>query len=173
MRVRVRVPATSANLGPGFDALGLALDLWNEVDIDTDGEAGAVALEGRDAALMIGRENLALTAMRTLAAEHGRALPPFSMTLRNAVPQFGKPKGAIVGSDVGTFTVVSQSSGLAKTTAKLPGGTVRSAGTIRQRSPERVPVTGGTGAYKDARGVMELKSKAGGTKFHFIFHFAG
>ena len=34
-------------------------------------------------------------------------------------------------------------------------------------------ITGGTGAYKDARGVMELKSKAGGTKFHFIFHFAG
>jgi homoserine kinase len=30
MRVHVRVPATTANLGPGFDALGLALDLWNE-----------------------------------------------------------------------------------------------------------------------------------------------
>lgn len=30
--VRVRVPATTANLGPGFDALGLALDLWNEAD---------------------------------------------------------------------------------------------------------------------------------------------
>ncbi len=30
MRVRVRVPATTANLGPGFDVLGLALDLWNE-----------------------------------------------------------------------------------------------------------------------------------------------
>lgn len=30
MKVRVRVPATTANLGPGFDALGMALDLWNE-----------------------------------------------------------------------------------------------------------------------------------------------
>jgi homoserine kinase len=30
--VKVRVPATSANLGPGFDALGLALDLWDEID---------------------------------------------------------------------------------------------------------------------------------------------
>ena len=30
MKVRVRVPATTANLGPGFDALGLALDVWNE-----------------------------------------------------------------------------------------------------------------------------------------------
>ena len=31
--VRVRVPATSANLGPGFDALGLALSLYDEVGI--------------------------------------------------------------------------------------------------------------------------------------------
>lgn len=29
--IKIRVPATSANLGPGFDCLGLALDLWNEV----------------------------------------------------------------------------------------------------------------------------------------------
>jgi hypothetical protein len=34
-------------------------------------------------------------------------------------------------------------------------------------------ITGGTGAYRDARGVMELKTKAGGTMFDFIFHFAG
>ena len=31
-KVIVRVPATTANLGPGFDALGLALDLWNEAE---------------------------------------------------------------------------------------------------------------------------------------------
>ena len=29
--IKIRVPATSANLGPGFDCLGLALDIWNEV----------------------------------------------------------------------------------------------------------------------------------------------
>ncbi|MAR86616.1 MAG: homoserine kinase, partial [Chloroflexota bacterium] len=27
----VKVPATSANMGPGFDSLGIALDVWNEV----------------------------------------------------------------------------------------------------------------------------------------------
>jgi homoserine kinase len=31
-KLRVRVPATTANLGPGFDALGMALDLWNEAE---------------------------------------------------------------------------------------------------------------------------------------------
>ncbi len=56
-KVIVRVPATTANLGPGFDALGLALDLWNETEfneasdgkitITIDGEgAGTLATDG-------------------------------------------------------------------------------------------------------------------------------
>jgi homoserine kinase len=45
MRVRVRVPATSANLGPGFDALGLALALYNEVVIE-DAADVSVSVEG-------------------------------------------------------------------------------------------------------------------------------
>lgn len=36
--VSVRVPATSANLGPGFDALGLALDLWNDLELSLGDE---------------------------------------------------------------------------------------------------------------------------------------
>ena len=40
----VRAPATSANLGPGFDCVGVALDLWNELEV-TDGEPGAVVVE--------------------------------------------------------------------------------------------------------------------------------
>jgi homoserine kinase len=38
--LRVRAPATTANLGPGFDCAGVALDLWNEVEV-SDGGAGA------------------------------------------------------------------------------------------------------------------------------------
>jgi homoserine kinase len=33
--IKIRVPATSANLGPGFDCLGLALNIWNEVDFES------------------------------------------------------------------------------------------------------------------------------------------
>jgi len=39
MRIRVRAPATTANLGPGFDCVAAALDLWNEVEV-TDGADG-------------------------------------------------------------------------------------------------------------------------------------
>ncbi len=86
MRFTVRAPGSSANLGPGFDALGLALDLWNELTVDTEGPFGAVTLEGRDADLLTGRENLSLKAMRALAAAHGRELPPFALTSRTEVP---------------------------------------------------------------------------------------
>ena len=34
--IKIRVPATSANLGPGFDCLGLALNIWNEVSFEPD-----------------------------------------------------------------------------------------------------------------------------------------
>jgi homoserine kinase len=38
MRLHVRAPATSANLGPGFDVAGVALELWNELEVgDGDG----------------------------------------------------------------------------------------------------------------------------------------
>jgi homoserine kinase len=34
MKLKIRVPATTANLGPGFDSLGLALDWWNSVEVE-------------------------------------------------------------------------------------------------------------------------------------------
>ncbi|MGH7415298.1 MAG: homoserine kinase, partial [Candidatus Rokuibacteriota bacterium] len=53
MRVRVRVPATSANLGPGFDALALALALYNEVTIE-EADDVAVIVEGEGAGRLDG-----------------------------------------------------------------------------------------------------------------------
>jgi homoserine kinase len=86
MRFTVRTPASSANLGPGFDALGLALGLWNEATIDLSGEPGSVKLCGTEAALLDGRENLTLTAMKRLAHETGLVLPSCSLVVRTDVP---------------------------------------------------------------------------------------
>ncbi len=46
----VRVPASSANLGPGFDCLGLALDLWDEVTVRTAEHGVSVSVQGEGAA---------------------------------------------------------------------------------------------------------------------------
>src|SRR5262245_2079120 len=85
-RLLVRAPASSANLGPGFDALGLALDLWNELAIVPGGDAITAKHAGLDAALLDDRENFSLTSMRTLAARNNRELPNFEMTVRADVP---------------------------------------------------------------------------------------
>src|SRR5512139_1319125 len=53
MNITVKVPATSANLGPGFDSLGLALDLWNEAEfIPTNDKKISLTIAGE------GREKL-------------------------------------------------------------------------------------------------------------------
>jgi homoserine kinase len=43
--IRIHVPATSANLGPGFDAMGIALDLWNTFELREDPAVQGIAVE--------------------------------------------------------------------------------------------------------------------------------
>ena len=62
MRFTVKAPASSANIGPGFDALGIALDLWNEADVALADET-TVTLDGPDGPMLVDHENLVLVAM--------------------------------------------------------------------------------------------------------------
>jgi homoserine kinase len=76
MNCRVRVPATSANIGPGFDCLGLALDLWNEVRFSLEGDRVEVTVEGPDpAGLPRDERNLVARAYLRLCEEAGKAPP--------------------------------------------------------------------------------------------------
>ena len=91
MRITVRVPATSANLGPGFDCFGLALDLCNEVTVDTDAESG-VSWEGEgsdelptDGSDMVSRA-IAHTVEQQLHFFPDAAIPSFSLHGINRIP---------------------------------------------------------------------------------------
>ncbi|NLE23590.1 MAG: homoserine kinase [Actinobacteria bacterium] len=73
---RVRVPATTANIGPGFDCLGLALDLWNEVRFSLEGDGVVVTVEGPDpAGLPHDERNLVARAFLRFCEEAGVAAP--------------------------------------------------------------------------------------------------
>jgi homoserine kinase len=86
MPLVVGAPATVANLGPGFDALALAVDLWNEVEADTDA-APAVTVEGEGAGeLPEDASNLVFRAMAWLAREAGGSLPPLALRCWNRIP---------------------------------------------------------------------------------------
>lgn len=86
MRLVARAPATVANLGPGFDALALALDLHNEVVLDTEAEP-AIEIRGEgEGELPEDGSNLIFRTMTFLSKEVGKALPPFRLSSSNAIP---------------------------------------------------------------------------------------
>ena len=65
--VTVRVPATSANLGPGFDCLGIALQLFNDVTLATVGADGAPVAAFAVTAVGEGADSLPLDATNLVA----------------------------------------------------------------------------------------------------------
>ena len=101
-------------------------------------------------------------AIRTLTDKAPKGTPSkgdvFSMksVLRNAVAQFGRPKGAVVGSDVAVLTLLSTPRVRFNVTVKLPGGTIRAGGVIGAVG-QKIPVVGGTGAFAGVRGSSEVR----------------
>lgn len=86
MHITIRVPATSANIGPGFDCLGLALDLWNEA-VFTLAIEYSVQVKGEGMVrLSAGENNLIIRTAQTLAQRVGKRLPPFHLDCVNRIP---------------------------------------------------------------------------------------
>ena len=71
--LKVSVPATSANLGPGFDALGLALTLYNEVYLEEWDTVDIQSLD--DVAVPTGEDNMIYENVRQLYEICGKRLP--------------------------------------------------------------------------------------------------
>ncbi|MDA0987648.1 MAG: homoserine kinase [Chloroflexi bacterium] len=96
----VRVPATSGNLGPGFDCLGMALDWWNDVHARIS-TAPEVHIQGEGAdTLSTAEDNLVYRAAQTLFREAGEDAPPLSLLCENRIPLargLGSSAAAIVG----------------------------------------------------------------------------
>jgi hypothetical protein len=76
-------------------------------------------------------------------------------TLRNAVAQFGRSKGAAVGEDTAVFTIRSRTRADVIVESTLPGGWLRAAGRVRLGPKQTYPVTGGRGRFANARGTGE------------------
>ncbi|HJN85937.1 MAG: homoserine kinase [Dehalococcoidia bacterium] len=88
--IQVLAPATTANLGPGYDCLGLALDLWNRLEVleGSPGPGGPlVDITGEGAGeLATGPENLVYRAVVFLFREAGREMPPLHLRCHNEIP---------------------------------------------------------------------------------------
>lgn len=98
--IRIKIPATSANLGPGFDCLGLALQLHNTITVETD-RPFQISLAGsyRDG-IPADESNLVWQTMCHLWDLIHFPTPSVSLTLENHIPPargLGSSSAAIVG----------------------------------------------------------------------------
>jgi homoserine kinase len=109
--VRVRTPATSANLGPGFDSLGLALSLYDDVEVEVTGGGVRIEVDGEGAEVADrGERHLIVKVLRRAfdvlddLAGSGPARPPgLRLRCRNRIPHsrgLGSSSAAIVAAIV-------------------------------------------------------------------------
>jgi homoserine kinase len=99
--VQVKVPATTANLGPGFDTLGLALSLYDELTVTVRDEPGAtVTVVGVGAGeVPTDESNLVVRSIAHVFESRGYALPGLDVEAHNAIPHgrgMGSSGAAIV-----------------------------------------------------------------------------
>lgn len=104
-RLHVRVPATSANLGPGFDTMGIALAYGDELEIDTSDTPGVtVTVEGVGAGEIATDEtNLVARAVAHVFERTGQQLPGLQIRAVNRIPHgrgMGSSGSAIVAGVV-------------------------------------------------------------------------
>jgi homoserine kinase len=100
-QVRVRVPATSANLGPGFDAFGLALTLYDELIVTPGGSGVTVQVSGEGAGdVALDESHLVVRSIRAGLEALGVPVPGFTLRCENRIPHgrgLGSSSAAIVG----------------------------------------------------------------------------
>lgn len=87
-RVTIRVPASTANLGSGFDVLGLALGLYNTIEMETTSRGVELTVEGEGAERLQGegKKSLVVRAAEVAFAHLGVTPPGLKVHLKNEIP---------------------------------------------------------------------------------------
>ena len=99
--VTVKVPATSANLGPGFDTLGLALALYDELTVTATGKTGVTVdvIGVGKGEVPTDESNLVVRSIRHAFDHYGQAMPGLHLEAHNNIPHgrgLGSSGAAIV-----------------------------------------------------------------------------
>jgi homoserine kinase len=147
--VRVRVPATSANLGPGFDALGLALSLHDEVDAWVCESGLSIQISGEGADLAgAGEDHLVLRAMRAAFAVIGDQPPGIGLRCVNRIPHgrgLGSSAAAIVAGILAARALAGPGPPVADGAGQLPEAALLGLATEIEGHPDNVAACLGGG----------------------------
>ncbi|KRD42769.1 homoserine kinase [Cellulomonas sp. Root930] len=111
--VRVRVPATSANLGPGFDAFGIALGLYDELEVRALGSPGVkVEVTGEGAGQVPDDEqHLVVSSLRAALDLVGASQAGLHLVCHNRIPHgrgLGSSAGAVVAGIVAARGLIAE-----------------------------------------------------------------
>jgi len=104
----VRVPASTTNLGPGFDALGVALRLYNDVHVKAlDGSGGAEIVSGVSNDHVASANKLVTECLQAFAAKTEKELPTLEVDFRGDVP-ISRGLGSSVTIRLGLVAALNQ-----------------------------------------------------------------
>ena len=122
--VRVRVPATSANLGPGFDSAGLCLSRYDEVEVAVTAAGLVVEVTGEGApSLPRTEQHLVVRALRAAFDRLGVRPAGLRVSCTNAIAQsrgLGSSAAAIVAGVLAARALVQDGAGLLAAGARRP-----------------------------------------------------
>lgn len=134
--VLVKVPATTANLGPGFDTLGLALSVYDELVVTARAEPGAtVVVEGVGAGeVPTDESNLVVRSIAYTFAAYGIDLPGLDLVARNSIPH-GRGMGS---SGAAIVSGIMAAKGLLEGIVELDSQDLLSLATALEGHPDNV-----------------------------------
>ena len=102
-KITVRAPATTANMGPGFDSLGMALEVFNTISIERSDQF-SIRITGNGAGeLSTGPDNMVYRGVAAVYSAAGAELPPLAVACHNEIPLrrgLGSSAAAIAGGMV-------------------------------------------------------------------------
>lgn len=123
LTARAVVPASSANLGPGFDSLGLALSLYDEIDVQTVESGLTIEVSGEgEGQVPLDSSHLVVRAIEHGLLSAGVSVPGLVVRCRNSIPHsrgLGSSAAAVVGGLAAANGLVRQSDSPALTDDEL------------------------------------------------------
>ena len=157
-KVVVHVPATSANLGPGFDTLGMALSYYDELVVEAVAGSGAfVDVAGEGAAdVPTDESNLVVRSIAYTFKHFGQELPGLKLTAKNIIPH-GRGMGS---SGAAVVSGIMAAKGLLEGVVEMTHDDLLSIATELEGHPDNVApaLFGGlTIAWEDAEGPRHKK----------------